>query len=92
MSTKTEEKLQNREQGPSDGVLAMMTPKAGDVKTVWNKDNPDEVAAAKTQFDNLKAKGFLSFRTDRNGEKGELIREFDANAESIIMSPPMKAG
>lgn len=82
----------NREPGPQDSWMAEMSAKAGDVKTVWNKDNADEVGAARAQFDQLKAKGYAAFKTDRNGEKGEMIREFDPTAECIILAPQMKGG
>jgi len=84
--------LQNRVPGPTDGWMAEMSAKAGDVKTVWNRDNEDEIAAARAQFDSLKAKGYLAFRCNANGDKGEQIREFDPTAEAIILTPPLKGG
>lgn len=64
----------------------------GDTKTIWDKDKPDEVDAAKIQFDALKKKGYLAFKVDDKGEKGELMREFDPNAQKVIMSPPVIGG
>ena len=64
----------------------------GDTKVMWDAKNPDEVAAAKAQFDTLKAKGFLAFAVKKDGEKGVRIKEFDPEAEKIIMSPQPIAG
>lgn len=67
--------------------------RTGDTKIIWSKDNPDEVANAKRTFDDLKKKGFAAFAvTGKNGDKGEQIHAFDANAERLIMIPPMVGG
>lgn len=64
----------------------------GDVKTVWDPENAEEVKAAKRTFDDLRKKGFLAFAVKRNGDKGEQIREFDADAAKVILAPPMAGG
>ena len=73
------------------GTMAVMSDK-GDSKTIWNKDNPAEVAAAKATYDALKEKGYLAFSVKDKGEKGSLVMEFDPNMESLIMSPPVAGG
>ena len=73
------------------GELCIMD-HTGDTKTIWDVDNPDEVAAAKAQFDALKKKGYLAYSVKENGKKGELVTSFDAQAGKIIMSPPMAGG
>lgn len=64
----------------------------GDTKVIWDPKNPDEVDAARQQFNTLKAKGFLAFSVKKDGEKGVRIKEFDPEAEKIIMSPQPIAG
>ena len=64
----------------------------GDTKAIWDKNNPDEVAAARATFDALKKKKYLAYSVDKDGNKGKLITEFDPNAERVIMSPPMAGG
>lgn len=72
--------------------LAVMD-KSGDTKLMWDKDNEDEVEAARTTFNKLKKKGFFAYTvTDKDGSKGKLIKEFDPDAQKIIMSPVMVAG
>lgn len=65
---------------------------SGDMKVMWSADNPDEVAAAKKTFDKMREKGHLAYTVKRNGEKGEVITEFDKTAERIIMSPQLVGG
>lgn len=65
----------------------------GDTKVMWSKDNEDEVEAARAQFNTLTKKGYTAWRvTGKDGKKGEQIREFDPDAERIILSPPVQAG
>lgn len=75
----------------STGEIAVMD-QTGDTKTIWDKNNPDEVAAAKAQFDALKAKRYIAYKVKGDGEKGEIITTFDPTAEKIILAPPMAGG
>lgn len=72
--------------------MAIMS-KEGDSKLIWDKDNADEVANAKRTFDELKKKGFVAYSVQgKRGEKGEVLRQFDPEAERLIMAPPMVGG
>lgn len=73
------------------GTMAVLN-ETGDVKTVWDADNEAEVQAARKTFDELRAKGFAAYKVNRSGEKGEVIRKFDPEAEAIILAPPMVGG
>lgn len=65
----------------------------GDTKILWDKNNPDEVENARRTFDDLKKKGFIAYSVSGgDGAKGEIIREFDPEAERLIMAPPMRGG
>ena len=66
----------------------------GDTKVMWSKDNPDEVEAARRQFEYLvNEKKYTAWRvTGKDGKKDEQIREFDPDAERIILSPPVQGG
>lgn len=78
--------------GPDDCEIATMG-RTGDVKTIWNPANADELAHARETFDGLRKKGFLAFRVvDKDGSKGEQMTEFDPNAKMMIMVPPMQGG
>ncbi len=77
---------------PTDGEIAVMG-KEGDVKTIWDRSKPDEVAHARATFDTMRKKGYLAFRcSNKDGDKGEQMREFDPDAQMMIMVPPMQGG
>ncbi len=64
----------------------------GDTKVIWDPKNADEVEAAEAQFNALKKKGFIAYTVNKKGDKGEIIRKFDPDAEKIILSPPLAGG
>ena len=66
--------------------------RTGDSKVIWDKDKPDEVAAAKATFEALKKKRYLAYAVKKDGEKGRVIDEFDPDAEKIILAPQMVGG
>ena len=64
----------------------------GDSKIIWDKDNPDEIEAARETFKKLTKKGYMAYSVKSKGEKGELLTEFDPKAEKIILAPRMVGG
>lgn len=64
----------------------------GDLKSCWDRNRPEEVTAARAQFDRLKKEGYLAFRVSKAGEKAEAMTAFDPDAESVILCPPMRGG
>jgi hypothetical protein len=67
--------------------------RTGDSKIIWDRNNSDEVDAARDTFDKLKKKGFIAYSVrGERGDKGEILHKFDANAERIIMSPASIGG
>lgn len=74
------------------GSIAVLG-KEGDTKTTWDSSNKVEVEVARSQFNALKAKGYLAYRVDTQGAKsGEVVREFDPSLNALIMVPPMQGG
>lgn len=71
--------------------LAVMG-REGDMKTMWSKNNPDEVRHARDTFKDLISKGFTAFRVDADGEKAGQMREFDPEAEKVILVPAIAGG
>jgi len=65
--------------------------KSGDMKISWNSRNDEEVAAAKETFDKRIKDGWSAFR-DKFGSKGDKIKIFDADAERIVLVPPISGG
>ena len=74
------------------GSMSVMDREAGDLKVIWDSERPEEVEAARAQFDQLRKKGYLAYRVRGSGKRGEQIREFDADAQSIILAPALVGG
>lgn len=65
----------------------------GDTRVMWDSRNPDEVEAAKAQFDSLIAKGYLAYKAEgKEGRKGEQLKKFDKRAERVILVRPPVGG
>lgn len=74
------------------GLIEQMG-KNGDTKTIWDRNNADEVAAARTAYDDLTEKGYKAYHvTGEDGEQGDPMGSFDPNCERMILVPPMKGG
>ena len=67
--------------------------RTGDTKLIWSRDNHDEIENARRTFKDLKAKGYDVFRVEgKEGKRGELMGEFDPEAERLIAAPRMRGG
>jgi len=64
----------------------------GDTKLVWDSAQDDEIEAARKMFNDLKKKGYAAFSVTKKGDKGELLKAFDPDAERIIMAPALQGG
>ena len=73
------------------GKISVMG-KEGDTKVIWDASKPDEVESARRTFDDLKKKKYIAFKVKKDGSQGEVISEFDPDAEKIILAPPMSGG
>lgn len=66
---------------------------SGDQRVMWDKNNDDEVNAAERMFDDLRRKGYLAYKAQgKRGERGEQLREFDPDAERIILVKANQGG
>jgi hypothetical protein len=65
---------------------------AGDTKLIWDKDNNDEVGAIRDTFTKLLKAGYKAFNVKADGKQGREIKEFDPDAEKLIMIPQMRGG
>jgi hypothetical protein len=65
----------------------------GDTRIMWDKGNEDEVATARKTFDDLRKKGYVAYRAEgKKGDRGEVIRAFDPDAERIILVKQLVGG
>jgi len=72
--------------------MAVMTPADGDLKVIWDSDKPEEVSHARKTFTEFKSKGYLAYKVSKGGDKGEVMKDFDAEAEKVILAPRMMGG
>jgi len=70
----------------------MVLDASGDTRIQWNPRRPDEVAAARKRFDELKAKHYTAFKVNRAGNQGEQMEGFDPEEERCIFVPRMVGG
>jgi len=72
-------------------VMKILTEK-GDERLVWDKDNGREAKQAKKKFLELLKRGYTAFSVDHASEKNRKIKEFDIDAEEIMMVPDTVKG
>lgn len=80
-----------RREGGEMGELRVLGPE-GDIKTIWDVDKPDEVKAAREQFDKLTKKKYSAFKVDADGDKSTRMARFDPNAGKVILVAPIAGG
>lgn len=73
------------------GLLSVLDD-TGDTRIIWDPDNEHEVSNARRTFDDLIKKGFRAFSVTKKGDKAEQVREFDKDAEKLIMQPALQGG
>ena len=66
--------------------------KTGDTKSIFDKDVPVEVEAAKEQFKSLLAKGFKAFTVGKDGKADKSVKKFKASDERYIFVPALAGG
>ena len=74
-----------------DCEMARMGPE-GDVKSIWDRGNPDEVANAERTFNDLTKKGYKAFKVSKDGSQGEQLDKFDAAIERMVLIPALQGG
>jgi hypothetical protein len=66
---------------------------SGDTKHIWDKRKEDEVDAARSLFKSLTKKGYRAFHcTGKDGVAGEIMKDFDPDAERMILVPQVAGG
>lgn len=72
-------------------VLKILSDK-GDERIVWDKEDGYKGMAAKKKFEELLGKGYKAYSVDANGKKNRRIKEFDVDAEEILLVPKTVKG
>lgn len=74
------------------GELRIMDRNKGDLKVIWDKDKPEEIKAAKKQFNKMLKNGYLAYSVKKDGSQNKQMTEFDEKAEKVILSPVLVGG
>lgn len=73
---------------PGQCVMRVPTPDHGDERVVWDSGDFQQIADAKTMFDQLVCQDLTPYRVGVNGKAtSEVMDEFDPFAEEIIFVP-----
>ena len=72
--------------------MAVLDPRAGDLKIIWDPENEDEVDHARKTFKKMRKKGFAAYAVDDDGGKTDFLTEFDPAIERMILSPVPSGG
>lgn len=73
-----------------DELRTMRIPRHGDVN--WWPGDELTVARARRAFDTFKGHGFAAYTVDPETKEAEVIREFDPEADEIVMFGPLQGG
>ena len=66
--------------------------RTGDTEVKWNPHTGEGLQSASRIFEEKINRGYLAFVEGPNGEGSILIRNFDSQAESIILAPRLVGG
>lgn len=64
----------------------------GDIEIDWDPGKPDEVEHAQQSFEKWKGKGYWAYRLEGDGSRGEVIRDFDPSARTMVLAPRSQGG
>lgn len=72
--------------------LTIMTPTDGDKAVVWDETKTEEREATEAKFTELIRQNYAAYRVDPATGNGEQIREFDPDADEILMAVALVGG
>lgn len=74
------------------GQLKIMSREAGHTTVEWT--DAETEAEARRIFDQLRSQGHIAFKLDESPghEADEVLRDFDPDAELVVMSPAVQGG
>lgn len=75
----------------STGLMEVLG-STGHLEFAWDKHDLESVRAIGDRFAELKKKGFIAFKMNEDGSKGEQVDAFDPEAGRYLLSPPLRGG
>lgn len=73
------------------GKLEIMSAQTGHDEKAWDKSDPVSVKEAQARFNELTKRGYFAARQEADGSHTQL-REFDPEAETIVLRPQLIGG
>lgn len=64
----------------------------GHTRMTWDPSEEDEVEIARKAFQKMTKKGYSAFHVKNDGSEGKRMKEFDPNAEKMILAPNLQGG
>lgn len=64
----------------------------GEREETWDPTNPEEVERARAAFEEIKSTGPMLAVKMTSDRKGEQIRDFEPEADTILISRPLVGG
>ena len=78
---------------PEDRVHVLkVTNRTGDTQTQWRVGDDLSTAEANRVFDEMVQAGFLAYTVPDDGSAGDVLRTFDPQADTIVITPPLVGG
>ena len=65
---------------------------SGDTRHQFDANDADALERAEERFQELTGKGFRAVALGKDGQRGELIREFDPSVERTLFIPQLQGG
>lgn len=81
----------NKQETEGSHVLAILD-RTGDTKVMWEVEDDTSVVAAAEAFLAKVEAGYTAYALKGDGAEPEVIKEFDATAEKIILTPQFVGG
>jgi hypothetical protein len=76
---------------PTGKKLLAILERTGEAKHVWDPTEPGDEAKARDAFDRAKSAGYTAYQIEGGGG-GSVAKNFNAEAEKIVMAPQMVGG
>jgi len=74
------------------GRLHIIDREQGDLTIAWDPARPAEVEVARTQFEAMRAKGYVAHTVAEGGRPGRLLERFDPAETRILLRPALRGG
>lgn len=72
--------------------MRIMDVNKGDIKHIWDSEKPEEVEIARDLFRSTRKRGYRAYRVDTKGKQTIEMKDFDPEAQAMILAPFVSGG